>query len=1192
VFKTSWSYAGNYNLTDAGDFSETAGSSWITWTDNSSDSVRGNITTLAIAPNTGSSAGGVFIYNDQGGDYSPGWRQVWTSMTDGSGSGLDADLLDGQQGSYYAPKASPAFTGTPTAPTAAANTNTTQVATTAYVQTELTDLIGGAPTALNTLNELAAAIDDDASYASTLTTALSTKLPLAGGTLTGDLTVSGNQVITTNTSADVKFSVWSGTTYGIGMTSGVTYGGLNDYAMTFCMNNAASRGWWWGYAGQSKSSGAMSLTMAGHLTLAGNATFAGDTFSTGLYINSASAVSGTQVAIVGTGTENLQRWGSANSGQASYRFRIDQNYKFIANSGSGDNITLDSSNGTGFFTGSLSASNLSGTNTGDQTLPTLSSLGALSTSGGTMTGALELGVYASTVQGVLKLNGSTANKQSVIKTTDGNLHIDAASGNAIYLNWYGGTQGTQFGDGSGASGASVSAGGVYTATGGTSTQWNTAYTHSQATHAPSGATVNSADAYLLARANHTGTQAYSTLTGTPTIPSGNAILDWTADQGSSNIHANNITGYINTTEPNESFNPFGGQKFHDGVLTNALAGRHSRFTVTVNGTTESGAPLQLSNQNFEQYSTNNLFGTSAGETKVFSINVQSLATGSVNSSGITYCAGFFDVCFYSNPFPASWSARVKNKDGNWTTVSSFTKIGNSKLRGVIPISNYLTDIEFTLVARTSAPFVTGAITYGISEMEIYFSRIAASQGGNISSLGGYLGGTITTASGTTSNNWNTAYGWGNHASAGYTSNTGDITGVTAGTNLNGGGTSGAVTLNLDSAIELTSVQYGSGVTLSESGDRPDLLYIESATATWGGLQIGNTSSEFIFSLMGDGTQGGIFDDQNSDWILQWTENAGVQLRYNGGTKLVTTNGGVSVTGALTTTGTVTATGGNSTEWNTAYTDRNKWDGGATGLVAATGRTSLGLGTAATTASTAYATSAQGTLATNALPKAGGTMTGNLTMTGSPVLSIATHTGYEIDFTGTTGATNIRSAGTNMFLLAGTGKSLRLGSNNVNTELDLYDGNLTCKTNINPDATTTYDLGSDSLRWWTVFCETLDSAGLHEKNLSNKDVGDYPTGTVLVWANGKAVPSINRADYMKIGIAVEGMNSPLVHGAEPVLCTGPVSEGDYLVTSRKEGHAVAMKRQAVKEQGLMDCVIGKALMAGDGGSHLVKTWLTI
>lgn len=114
VFKTSWSYAGNYNLTDAGDFTETAGSSWITWTDNSSDSARGNITTLAIAPNTGGSAGGVFIYNNQGSSYSPGWRQVWTSMTDGAGSGLDADLLDGQQGSYYLDYAN--FTGTPTIP--------------------------------------------------------------------------------------------------------------------------------------------------------------------------------------------------------------------------------------------------------------------------------------------------------------------------------------------------------------------------------------------------------------------------------------------------------------------------------------------------------------------------------------------------------------------------------------------------------------------------------------------------------------------------------------------------------------------------------------------------------------------------------------------------------------------------------------------------------------------------------------------------------------------------------------------------------------------------------------------------------------------------------------------------------------------------------------------------------------------
>jgi len=82
-----------------------------------------------------------------------------------------------------APLSSPSLTGIPTAPTASANTNTTQVATTAYVQTEITDLIGAAPGTLDTLNELAAAINDDANYNTTLTTALATKLPLAGGTM-------------------------------------------------------------------------------------------------------------------------------------------------------------------------------------------------------------------------------------------------------------------------------------------------------------------------------------------------------------------------------------------------------------------------------------------------------------------------------------------------------------------------------------------------------------------------------------------------------------------------------------------------------------------------------------------------------------------------------------------------------------------------------------------------------------------------------------------------------------------------------------------------------------------------------------------------------------------------------------------------------------------------------------------------
>jgi hypothetical protein len=126
---------------------------------------------------------------------------------------------------------SPALTGTPIAPTASPGTITTQVATTEFVSsaisnkqdkvtdvssteigylngvtsaiqtqlnakatpsditTAINNLVDGAPAALDTLNELAAAINDDASYASTITTALGTKAPTESPTFTG--TVSG-----------------------------------------------------------------------------------------------------------------------------------------------------------------------------------------------------------------------------------------------------------------------------------------------------------------------------------------------------------------------------------------------------------------------------------------------------------------------------------------------------------------------------------------------------------------------------------------------------------------------------------------------------------------------------------------------------------------------------------------------------------------------------------------------------------------------------------------------------------------------------------------------------------------------------------------------------------------------------------------------------------------------------------------
>jgi len=92
---------------------------------------------------------------------------------------------------------------TGTTPTASGGTNTTALASTAFVQQELTTLIGGAPSTLNDLNELAAAINDDSNYNTTLTTALATKLPLAGGTMTGQL------VVDTDTEHQIKIDASS-----------------------------------------------------------------------------------------------------------------------------------------------------------------------------------------------------------------------------------------------------------------------------------------------------------------------------------------------------------------------------------------------------------------------------------------------------------------------------------------------------------------------------------------------------------------------------------------------------------------------------------------------------------------------------------------------------------------------------------------------------------------------------------------------------------------------------------------------------------------------------------------------------------------------------------------------------------------------------------------------------------------------
>ena len=95
----------------------------------------------------------------------------------------NADKLDGQDGSYY----------------------------TGYTDTAISNLINSAPSTLDTLSEIASALNNDAALNTTLTNAIATKLPLAGGTLTGNLTLSSvtPQLIFTDTNHDPDYAIWN-----------------------------------------------------------------------------------------------------------------------------------------------------------------------------------------------------------------------------------------------------------------------------------------------------------------------------------------------------------------------------------------------------------------------------------------------------------------------------------------------------------------------------------------------------------------------------------------------------------------------------------------------------------------------------------------------------------------------------------------------------------------------------------------------------------------------------------------------------------------------------------------------------------------------------------------------------------------------------------------------------------------------
>ena len=135
--------------------------------------------TAGIALNT---ASGSAVSVQRNLDVGAGVDVTGNITVSGTVDGVDVAMLGGLSSS------SGVLTNGVTATTQSAGDNSTKVATTAYADTAVSNLVDSAPGALNTLNELAAAINDDASFSTTITNSIATKMPLAGGEFTGDVT--------------------------------------------------------------------------------------------------------------------------------------------------------------------------------------------------------------------------------------------------------------------------------------------------------------------------------------------------------------------------------------------------------------------------------------------------------------------------------------------------------------------------------------------------------------------------------------------------------------------------------------------------------------------------------------------------------------------------------------------------------------------------------------------------------------------------------------------------------------------------------------------------------------------------------------------------------------------------------------------------------------------------------------------
>jgi hypothetical protein len=134
------------------------------------------------------------------------------------------------------------------------------------------------------------------------------------------------------------------------------------------------------------------------------------------------------------------------------------------------------------------------------------------------------------------------------------------------------------------------------------------------------------------------------------------------------------------------------------------------------------------------------------------------------------------------------------------------------------------------------------------------------------------------------------------------------------------------------------------------------------------------------------------------------------------------------------------------------------------------------------------------------------------------------------------------------------------------------------------------LGSSDRKFSKIFAVDTFFGGIHEVNLETKGLNKLQEGTILSLKNDILSPCEIEADPLVMAVVSKESNYPLVLGAEPVLITGKIKTGDYIITSNMKGHGKGIDPEYIYNKQLYGKIIAQALEDGDGDSFIIKAMI--